>query len=177
METKVRWMWRCLRSAIFSVSLCLVPVLPTEAARPSGQPGVNVCSEFPQTIFVAFAYQLGAHWVSVGWYRVESHGCVDAELHLTNGTAVYYRAETNWYMTADGQHVWAAWGHDRQFCENNENSNPYFYFPDASAFCGPDGHFAPFNKLFDKIELTGDYWPDLTLRFTPSGTTEMSLRP
>jgi len=178
MAAKVKWLCRWLSSAFFSISLCcLVPALPAAAARPLGRPGVTVCSDYPQTIYVAFAYQRGAHWVSVGWYTVESHGCVDAELQLTSGTAVYFRAETNPFIAANGRRVWAAWGNDREFCENNENSDPQFYFPDAGGFCGPGGHFAPFNKLFDRIEATGDYWPDLILKFTQTGTTQMSLKP
>ena len=83
------------------------------AARPASA-DFTVCSEFKQTVYVAYAYHDGTDWVSEGWWSVYPFDCTVVWTGPIDASYLYLFAESE-----DGR---TSWGGEYMFCIHEPNA-------------------------------------------------------
>jgi uncharacterized membrane protein len=150
-----------------SCSLASLFVATIAAPRPvhaaTVQRGVNVCNQFPQKLFVAFAYQQNGRWMSRGWLGVDSGQCKNVVLPARD---LYWRAESDRYRAANGDIVHMEWGDNKKFCVSDAS----FTFSNADLVCHM--RYVPF--IADDMELEGSGREKIT--FTKAGKVETTIK-
>ena len=71
----------------------LFDALETEALKTTAPTGYSVCNDSAKPIAVAIGQQLGAKWVSRGWWAVAAGGCAKALPDPIAVDKIYLRAE------------------------------------------------------------------------------------
>lgn len=95
-----------MRYARIGLLAAIVAALPVAAAMA----GIKFCNKTEHTTFAAIAYQEGdGSWTSEGWLEVAPGKCERFDLSKRI-SQFYYRGETDWYDTGNGNKEMATWG-------------------------------------------------------------------
>ena len=82
---------------------------------------LQFCNDFERPVRFALAYQTPEGWVSEGWTKVESKGCVDTGDKYAGLTELYWSGETDWYKIEGGKRQQVTWGKGREFSVKDQS--------------------------------------------------------
>jgi uncharacterized membrane protein len=156
---------RCFTAVLFGVLLVSFPSSRDRATAAAPTGNVQLCNDFPHTVFFALGWSENRMAYSRGWWTVPTNRCINARVPANT---FFWHAVSVKYQVANGDTDYTTWnGKAHQFCTSTND----FYFDHADGPCGKNAR-SGFNASFTRTDGIPVYE---TVTIGESGSSSQSI--